>query len=769
MRQFLNNLAEIAGQMLVHSIGLLKRRKASDSHSTTPSDHSRDPSGVSSGFQSDAPGEDVAPSTATWSVSERSAPGVNQPRFRVSKPLLVVAVLVVMTALAAVGWKLLVVRNGGVGVVAQEGVHVLDLSPFNDAMQKAARGVLADEALGSVRHTLGDGELQAQLLRSLQRRNVYSQTLAFPAADESTGEPAQESPAREGLRLADEVDKANQANQAGNADELLPLLLNAQFQEVHDMLFVGQFSLAQAQLVHLGRTIEGAPLPEDMQRARAFELDALRLRLELVRSGKPPATMVNQLREHLDAQRGNDKPTASLMLAHLAMMEAHNLAGDVTAARERLASLQKWAQTKEGRDVVQADALSLKARWAEVLLSLGQFKEARQLIPGVIPGSESPESCHQVLEALMVSTELAINEGLPALARSQLSLIEACLGAKGGPDHFLNARYENSRGLLLLMEERPDEALVAFESAEKRWRLGLGDRHHLIASAMNNIGAAYRMAGNEQKAVDAYETSRVLWLESVGAEHPAMATYFNNKAELHLREGNLPGAHEMLDQARSLRRSAYGDEHPWTAVVTSNDGELAAMENRLDEALALHGAALRTRQTTLGDRHIDTAMSWNNLGAVQFKAGELRPALGSFSKALDVNSAMLGEGNPRTLTSLANLASAHLALEELPEAERALARLVELETGSGQKARASLPLVMRRLAQVQRMRDDVDAAIQTYSVALDYLAGLDERSKQAELARSLLAEAQQLLQSAQRMNEAKSLAARHAWVKESRS
>lgn len=282
----------------------------------------------------------------------------------------------------------------------------------------------------------------------------------------------------------------------------------------------------------------------------------------------------------------------------------------------------------------ESPSLLLQNKKAEVLIRMGKFGEARDLMEAVttqatvqsdtyvlaITGTnlgflqlnqgrsdlaeaslqkallqfESAQTTSgvELAQALAHLGIVYITEGKYSQAQDQLhralSLREELPANK---DAFIAATY-NDLGLAYSQTDK-DLALDYYERALGMYRTIYGDQDPKIAIANINIGIIYRELDLLGDAVNNFETALKIWNAVYPQPHPAKAIALYNLGQTYLQMNDQKAADSFYQKALKMYEDCYGLQHPETASVLNAVGNLRLAQSNFPAALTAYQDALK--------------------------------------------------------------------------------------------------------------------------------------------------------------------------------
>ncbi|MEM7261831.1 MAG: serine/threonine-protein kinase, partial [Planctomycetota bacterium] len=237
------------------------------------------------------------------------------------------------------------------------------------------------------------------------------------------------------------------------------------------------------------------------------------------------------------------------------------------------------AQSAEGEEKLRetlllADALSAESTTAEslrsrvrkdlgwVVLQRHELAEAERLAREALSYPDSTDPNHIAannLLALSLKYQKKYEEA-ESIYRQTWTHARAL-----GEDHPLVAQVENNLGMLLIYDDRDDEAEVMLQAAlDRRNRIFSGD-HPALAESYNNLGLIKSRRDKKAEAIPLYERARDILEASVEPNHPNLASLAFNIAELYESQRDAKSAAIEYRRALAIDESHYGAEHAYVA------------------------------------------------------------------------------------------------------------------------------------------------------------------------------------------------------------
>ncbi|MBK9034817.1 MAG: serine/threonine protein kinase [Myxococcales bacterium] len=302
------------------------------------------------------------------------------------------------------------------------------------------------------------------------------------------------------------------------------------------------------------------------------------------------------------------------------------------------------------------------------------------------------------------------------------------LGADGNP--ALTPALANL-GLARWYAGDPRGALRDLQEALERMQVELGPDHSSVAYVHQNLADIYRQLGDGDQAAPHYQEVIRIWQQSLGAEHPNLAYPYEQLALLASRRGDFATARADVDLALGLRERGLGPDHPLVPQTLTVVAEIGLAEDTpASRARATHAVArAMTTLTALGEagkRQI--VYTLESRAQLAERRRDHKAALRDRQAALAIRIDTLGADHPDTGMSHAHVAASWLALGDLAQADRSLARALAIyDAHPGVHDADAIALRVTRGDLAARQHRDADATA-LYQQALAHLDPTDPRA-----------------------------------------
>ncbi|PWU10955.1 MAG: hypothetical protein C5B51_03515 [Terriglobia bacterium] len=277
----------------------------------------------------------------------------------------------------------------------------------------------------------------------------------------------------------------------------------------------------------------------------------------------------------------------------------------------------------------------------------------------------------------------------------------------------------NDLALLLLDQEKYDQATPLFAKVLEVSRRLRGEADHDTLSSMNNLASAYQKQGKYGLAEPLYH--RVLELErrTLGREHVDTLHTANNLAALYQDQGRYVQAEDLLANLTELARQFLGAEHPDTLGIMDHLAMVYQLEGKYTQAGQLYSQILEFRRRVLGMEHPGTLDALNSLGMLYFRQGRFAAAEPIFLDLLNVRRRLLGDQNPQTLDVMTNVGAIYYTQGEYSKAEPLFLKVLDLRRRLlGEEHPVTLQ-IMNTVAVVYRSQGRYEEAERLISNVLD--------------------------------------------------
>jgi tetratricopeptide (TPR) repeat protein len=170
--------------------------------------------------------------------------------------------------------------------------------------------------------------------------------------------------------------------------------------------------------------------------------------------------------------------------------------------------------------------------------------------------------------------------------------------------------------------------------------------------------------GQPQEMRRLIERAQTEYQEQGCDDEALLATLHHDFAYAVDAQGEPKRALELAGQALAMRRGLFGEDHPDTARSLGNVANYTGVLGDQQRALELTEQSLAIRRRLYGDRHRDSAASLGNLATYTCNLGRPLQALELAEQALAIHRDLYGERHPDTAASLNTVAFYTNAIRE---------------------------------------------------------------------------------------------------------
>ncbi|MCB9706073.1 MAG: tetratricopeptide repeat protein [Myxococcales bacterium] len=260
-------------------------------------------------------------------------------------------------------------------------------------------------------------------------------------------------------------------------------------------------------------------------------------------------------------------------------------------------------------------------------------------------------------------------------------LFDASLAAKRaafGERHPEIGYTESQIGVLLLGEERFEEAAPLFDEALAIFRESLGANHPHVSVTELNLGLAHLGGGKVKAAITEIDHAVDSARQHYGERSLITAMFLGPRASAHIAARSLTEALADTNAGIEMIESELGEDSPKLILFLGQLGRIEALlgdSARAREALDRAVAIASTSDAPDPTVHA-LALDW--YGTALFDLGEREEALTHFLAAEAIRTEKLPPGTASLALTLWNLGETYTALGRLDEAADALARAREI-------------------------------------------------------------------------------------------
>jgi serine/threonine protein kinase len=280
-------------------------------------------------------------------------------------------------------------------------------------------------------------------------------------------------------------------------------------------------------------------------------------------------------------------------------------------------------------------------------------------------------------EAMEVLGEALTYLGKYGEARPLLEEVLATRRQLLGAMHPEVARALRGLATMHLLAGEHEEAARWYQQALDMYRQLPGDQQLEIASTQHYIGYAQVRRDRLSEAAPLFEESLATSKRLLGNEHPTVANTMLELARLYQRTGKSQQAEPLFRELLAFYRKSMGDKSLTVAMTLGELAFLTRTQGDCAQADALSREFLTIAESAFQDDHDFTISALGNRGYLLASWGQPEAAQPMYHRALDMHVRLHGDKHPLAAVIMASLADVHLALGELAQAERLLARATE--------------------------------------------------------------------------------------------
>ena len=413
-----------------------------------------------------------------------------------------------------------------------------------------------------------------------------------------------------------------------------------------------------------------------------------------------------------DPQHENDVEQLSATLAELAWQTRAGRYDDALAGlepvRERADAIGH-APLRAEVQLLHGELLERLARPAEAETAL---REAMSL--GIRSGSHrvAIQSLVQLLE-IVGSSQSRPAEAL-LLADMGMDLSE-----RWGLGDDLVAALHRGRGVVLLVDGKPDAAEAEHRKALERLLRSHGDQHLEVLGARLRLAEVLAEQNKSKEAEAIYREVLRQYITKLGPEHPEVATVHSRLGETLGRAGHYAQAETEHRRAIVLLERALGPSHPAVAEASNDLGTALFDQGRFDEAEQAYLRAKEVHERSTPDGWSNDVIDViNNLAQLAYRRGNLDQAEAHARRALAVTVGLHGPDHSDVGRQRNNLAIVLKATGRLEESAAELERVLEIYRQAVGPEHPWVASAHLNLGNVRRRQERLDDALSSYERAL---------------------------------------------------
>ena len=295
-----------------------------------------------------------------------------------------------------------------------------------------------------------------------------------------------------------------------------------------------------------------------------------------------------------------------------------------------------------------AKRLDLSNSLIEVLMHLGEWRDAHTILAEALHAAEALQDPKQILSVLLLQVRNHIDEGAYEPAKALLDTIGRYPELTQYP--LKQGVFFRHLGQYYWHIGQFDEALTYY--SKQSAIAHAHDSPSLAASAAGNIGLIHWRRGEYDEALKHYEIMRSI-ADKIG-DRKKLGDAFGNIGLIHWAQGKLEKAKNMFEQKLAVAEE-IGDKQA-IAIALTNLGNVCADSGAFNQALAHYHNQVDIVEY-LGDK-LQLSIGLGNIGTVYQDTGDYETALVYYQRKL----ALCREIGDKTDLSIAYCNLADIAL-----------------------------------------------------------------------------------------------------------
>ena len=336
--------------------------------------------------------------------------------------------------------------------------------------------------------------------------------------------------------------------------------------------------------------------------------------------------------------------------AALALGHVHVLAGDATAARERLGEALDVAELEDDIELAAKvwSELNRIERTLEFDIERAEWTWQRQAAVFTDVAAQPRQRARLLSDLGQVHELAARRPAAEQSLREALRLYEV-IGPTAAWDHAATLRR---LGNLIMDTGRPEQALDLFARAQalesgSDARALDQQRAELDATTMLDEGLALFFAGEHEQAITRLEQALARANHELGPRSELAARIHVSFAAIHAALGQTPRVREHAEQADAISFAVLGPTHPFRTDVLSAVGTAAYLEGRTEVARNAYQQALVVVRRVKPEHSIEVAEAELNLAFVLAELGDRSGAQDLIDHCLPILERELSADDPK--------------------------------------------------------------------------------------------------------------------------
>ena len=210
---------------------------------------------------------------------------------------------------------------------------------------------------------------------------------------------------------------------------------------------------------------------------------------------------------------------------------------------------------------------------------------------------------------------------------------------------------------------------------------GKPDRIEDYSNALGLLSMSYVYLGNRDDAMRLVKEGLAVDRARLGNRHPDVGADLINKSQLEHAVGDNGSAESDGREALAIYRDWFGPEHYEVASAETTLSDALIAENKADEVTKLLGDAVRIQKAYFSMPNEKTAHTLVALGRVELQLHHPAKAIEALKRAEEQYHSLFPYGDARSGVTLFSEAEVYIQLENLTEAQKALEKSIQMESG----------------------------------------------------------------------------------------
>lgn len=449
------------------------------------------------------------------------------------------------------------------------------------------------------------------------------------------------------------------------------------------------------------------------------------LNLSLFADARPQLDAAYKTRLRVLGEDHQDTLESSFLLA----IAEHDL-GDYELSLKRVEQVRRL-HDKKGGQVFSGRLTRLPLVHADILISLGKFSNAQQMLSNYIDNAESDEEVVDLVQGKISLGWLYHDQGQFDRAQETCDEIMKALEPFVKIDNksievygsdmshfyqFLEAR--RLAGTLAYVDGRYKDAIKIHRKTYELTEDELGPGHFSTLKCTHDLSGALIADRQFEEAVRILEDTVTRCEATVGSNSPSTLMYKNTYAMALLSMGEMETAIKLMLETYPLTAQSLGEEHPDAITQAYNIATAHFRLKQFEEAEKWQLNVILNATQTLGSDHQQTINAMADLGETYIRLGRLEEAVLGLEEAVAASRRTMRKNHPNLLINVNALLKAYIMLKKYDKAEPLGIEL--LESYQEEDAPAFQIIAAKNmLAHVYRMQDKFQEAQPLYADVYD--------------------------------------------------